>query len=199
MKTLFLLPLLLLAATFNSVAQDVPEPPPTSAPVAADAISKGNWLIGGSIASTGFNFDTDTYDLRVNPKAGYFIGENVAIGTELILDLTVFDDDTDFGYGIAPFVRYYFPELANPSGRFFQEGTVGIAGSNVEGSDDEPVSFLAGIRFGYAHFVARNVAIEGILGYTYTKADIDASTGAGGLGISLGLQIYLPGRGAVEE
>ena len=180
-----------------AIAQDLPTPPlpATSAPVADEAISKGNWLVGGSIASTGFNFSTDTYNLLINPKAGYFAGENLAIGTELILGLTVFDGGTNFQYGITPFARYYYTQGGGPSGRIFQEMTFGIAGSSIKDNEgDEPVSLLVGIRGGYAHFVARNVAIEGILGYTYTKADIGTSTGAGGLGLSLGLQIYLPGR-----
>lgn len=181
----------------GAMAQDLPTPPlpASSAAVADEAISKGNWLVGGSIASTSFNFSTDTYNLLINPKAGFFAGENLAIGTELILGLTTFDGGTNFQYGITPFARYYYTQGGGPTGRIFQEIAFGIAGSSTkDNEEDEPVSLLIGIRGGYAHFVARNVAIEGILGYTYTKADIGSSTGGGGLGLSLGLQIYLPGR-----
>jgi hypothetical protein len=200
MKTLFLL-LLLLSTTFIASSQDLPEPPPTSAPgVADDAISKGNWIVGGSIASTGFNFSTDTYNLLVNPKGGYFIGENIVLGTEVILGLTAFDGGTNFQYGLTPFARYYYMQGGGPSGRIFQELVAGFAGSSIKDSDDdEPFSILVGIRFGYAHFIARNVAIEPVIGYTYSKADVNTNTGAGGLGISLGFQIYLPGRAAGSE
>lgn len=181
----------------GATAQDLPTPPlpATSADVADEAISKGNWIVGGSIASTGFNFSTDTYNLLINPKAGFFVGENFVLGSELILGLTRFDGGTNFQYGLTPFVRYYYTQGGGPSGRIFQEITAGIAGSSIKDNDeDEPVSLLIGVRGGYAHFVARNVAIEGILGYTYTKADIGSSTGGGGLGLSLGFQIYLPAR-----
>ncbi|MEJ8801835.1 hypothetical protein [Pontibacter sp. H249] len=195
-KTLTTL-IMLLAFGFCTLAQDLPTPPlpPTSANVADDAISKGNWLVGGSIASTGFNFSTDTYDLFINPKAGYFIGENFVLGSEVILGLTIFDGGTNFQYGITPFGRYYYTQGGGPSGRIFQEIAFGIAGSSIKDNEqDEPVSLLVGVRGGYAHFIAQNVALEAILGYTYIKADIDSDTGSGGLGISLGFSIYLPGR-----
>jgi hypothetical protein len=197
MKKFLSLWTLLLAIAFGLVAQDLPTPPlpPTSAPVADDAISKGNWMVGGSVASTGFNFSTDTYNLDINPKAGFFIGENFVLGTELILGLTAYDGGTNFQYGITPFARYFFTQGGGPSGRIFQEFAFGFAGSSIkDNNDDSPLSLLIGMRGGYAHFIARNVALEGILGYTYTKADIGSSTGGGGLGISLGFQIYLPGK-----
>ncbi|WP_242928940.1 hypothetical protein [Pontibacter vulgaris] len=201
MKTLFLL-FLLSTVTINAIAQEQIEPPAVSAPGEADAsISKGNWLVGANIASTGYNFSNDTYNLFINPKAGYFIGENIAVGSEVVLGLEAFDGGTNFRYGITPFLRYYFTQGGGPSGRIFQEALVGIAGSSLEDNEeDEPVSFIIGIRFGYAHFIARNIAIEPILGYTYTKADLgSSSSGGGGLALALGFQIYLPGRGAGGE
>lgn len=197
MKKTLLLCILLIALGYTVTAQDLPTPPlpPTSAPVADEAISKGNWMVGGSVASTGFNFSTDTYNLLINPKAGFFVGENFVIGSETILGLTIFDGGTNFQYGLTPFARYFYTQGGGPSGRIFQEFAMGIAGSSIKDNDqDEPLSLLIGLRGGYAHFIARNVAVEGILGYTYTKADIGSSTGAGGLGISLGFQVYLPGK-----
>lgn len=197
MKKILTTGLMAIAVTCGVTAQDLPTPelPATSAAVADEAISKGNWIVGGSIASTGFNFSTDTYNLLINPKGGYFIGENLVLGTEFILGLTAFDGGTNFQYGISPFARYYYTQGGGPNGRIFQEIAFGIAGSSIKDNDqDEPVSLLIGVRGGYAHFVARNVAVEGILGYTYSKADIGTSSGAGGLGISLGFQIYLPPR-----
>ncbi len=196
MKKFLSLWTMLLAIVFGVTAQDLPTPPlpASSAPVADDAISKGNWMVGGSVASTGFNFSTDTYNFNVSPKAGYFVGENFVLGTELILGLTAYDGGTNFQYGLTPFVRYFHTQGGGPSGRIFQEFALGVAGSSIkDNNDDRPLSLLIGARAGYAHFIAQNVALEGILGYTYTKADIGSSTGGGGLGISLGFQIYLPG------
>ena len=65
--------------------------------------------------------------------------------------------------------------------------------ANDEG--DKPVSLLLGASGGYAHFVTRTVALEGLLSYNFTKADISGSGGGiSGLGLGLGFQIYLPGR-----
>ena len=182
----------MLSVTLSALAQEVTTPQ-TSSPSAAEAISKGNWLIGGTIGSTNFNFETSTFAINVQPRAGYFIGERTALGALVNLGLNAANGDTDFSYGIAPFVRYYFPEGARPSGRWFGEGTAGIAGAS--GEDSNPVSLTLGASAGYAHFISRTVALEGILGYTSNEADINTSgSGSSGIGISVGFQIYLPGR-----
>lgn len=189
----FLTLLISLTTFFNVLAQETV--PPTSASVAGEAIKAGNWIVGGSLGSTGFNFSTETYQLTLEPKAGYFLSDRVAIGAQVIMGLNAYDGATNFNYGLAPFVRYYFPEGASATGRWFGEGRIGFAGSSYEGNiEDEPVSVLLGIRGGYAHFIAKNVAFEASLGYTYTKADIDASSSTSGLGLTLGFQIYLEGR-----
>ena len=186
----------LVSATLIASAQEITKPQ-TSSPAAAEAISAGNWLIGGTLGATSFNFETETFNINVQPRAGYFVSENAAVGALVTLGLTAADGDTDFQYGVAPFVRYYFPEGARPSGRWFGEGSVGFAGSTI-GDDDNPISLTVGVGAGYAHFISRTVALEGILAYTYNEADITTSGGSGssGIGLSLGFQIYLPGRRA---
>jgi hypothetical protein len=182
----------MLSVMLIATAQEVTTPQ-TSSPAAAEAISAGNWLIGGTIGSTNFNFETETFALNVQPRAGYFISDRVAIGALVSLGLNAAEGDTDFLYGIAPFVRYYFPEGASPTGRWFGEASGGIAGAS--GEDSNPVSLTLGASAGYAHFISRTVALEGILGYTYNEADINSSgSGSSGIGISVGFQIYLPGR-----
>lgn len=192
MKRLLLL-IGMLSVTLTTLAQEVTTPQ-TSSPSAAEAISKGNWLIGSTIGATNFNFETETFAINVQPRAGYFIGERVALGALVNLGfLSEKQGDDVFSYGIAPFVRYYFPEGASPTGRWFGEGSVGIAGSS--GGEDNPVSLTLGASAGYAHFISRTVALEGILGYTYNEADIDVEgSGSAGLALSVGFQIYLPGR-----
>lgn len=169
--------------------------PQTSANVGDAPIRAGNWLVGGSIGSTGFNFATETFQLNVDPKVGYFMRNNIAIGGQGTVGLSFYDGSSTVSYGIAPFIRYYFPETARPTGRWFGEAAAGISGSHKKNSqEDEPLALMLGLRAGYAHFVARNVAIEGTLGYTFTKADISSSSGDSGLGLAFGFQIYLPGR-----
>jgi hypothetical protein len=169
--------------------------PQTSANVGDAPIRQGRWLVGGSIGSTGYNFSTKTFQFNVDPKLGYFFRDNIAIGGQGTIGLSFYKGGSTVNYGVAPFIRYYFPETATRTGRWFGEGSLGINGSHKKNSEEDlPVSLMLGLRGGYAHFIARNVAIEGTLGYTFTRADISSSSGDSGLGLAFGFQIYLPGK-----
>ncbi|RAU83126.1 hypothetical protein [Pontibacter arcticus] len=199
MKQILLLSLSLLALTFDGIAQDQGSTeitrPQTTAAVASEAVQKGNWIVGASIGSIGFNFKSDLFNLEIMPQAGYFISENAVIGAQVQLGLTAYDGGTNFLYGLTPFARYYFPEGAAPTHRWFGEARVGFAGSSISDSDDDSVfSSVYGVGAGYAHFVASNVALEGVLRLTRSRANIDVGSGDTGLSVGIGLQIYLPGR-----
>lgn len=164
--------------------------PQTSERVGITPIQAGNWIVGGSLGSLGYNFSSESFNLNLNPKLGYFVLDNVAVGVGAIVGLsTMQDDDNIWSYGLVPFARYYFPEGASVTGRFFGEVEAGVSGSTFA-SD---ASFLGGVKAGYAHFITNSVAIEGTLGYTYSKANISSGSAITGLGIGLGFQIYLPG------
>lgn len=189
---------LLCFVTFFAVAQDDQlNRPQTTAPVAGEAVAKGNWLIGASIGNIGHNFKSETFTLDINPRAGYFISDNAAIGAQVQLGLTVYDGGEEFRYGLTPFVRYYFPEGAAPTHRWFGEAVLGFAGSSLEDAEGDAIfSAVYGVGAGYAHFVASNVALEGTLNLIRSNANIDVSNDSStGLSFSLGLQIYLPGSG----
>ncbi|WP_423149624.1 hypothetical protein [Rubrolithibacter danxiaensis] len=182
-------------AMLPALAQVTTTTPQTSSATAATSIAAGNWLVGGSVGSLGFNFSTETFNINIAPQAGYFVNNRTAIGAQVILGLSAYDGGNTVNYGVTPFIRYYLPEGSSPTGRWFGQVNAGIAGSSMKDSQqDEPVSLLLGAQAGYAHFVVRNVALEGTLGYNYTKADINTGGGISGLGVALGFQIYLPGR-----
>lgn len=190
MKKLFLFSALVLGGIFTLSAQEVTRPQ-TSASVGRAPIQQGNWMVGGSLGSLGYNFSSETFSIAIEPRASYFISNGVAIGLTLGGSLsTRKESDNIWGYKLAPHVRYFFPEGASSTGRFFAEGEMGIGGSTAT-SD---VSFLAGIKGGYAHFITESVALEAGLGYTYSKADVSTSNSVTGLNFSLGFQIYLPGQ-----
>lgn len=197
MKKLLFLSSFLLALTFGAAAQDLQElpRPQTTAPVAGEAVQEGNWMIGGSVGNIALNFKAESYGFGINPRAGYFISDNAAIGAEVQLGLDVYDGGEIWRYGLTPFVRYYFPEGAAPTHRWFGEAIIGLGGSSIEDSEgDAVVSRVYGLRAGYAHFVADNVALEATLGYVRTNADISVGVTQAGLGLGLGFQIYLPSR-----
>lgn len=196
MKRIFLLTSFMLATLFTAYGQDEPAValPPTSAPVADEALERGNWVVGGGLGSIGLNFSTGTFALNLIPHAGYFVADNFVLGAQTNVALSSHDGGTDFAYSIAPFVRYYFGAGGRASGRFFGELGAGLAGSALaDNTDDSGFSGLLNLRAGYAHFITRNVAIEGSAGYNLTNADLRSVTSVSGLGLVFGFQIYLPG------
>lgn len=199
MKRLSLLTLILSFVSFGAFAQVTDEildrRPQTTAPVAGDAVQKGNWLIGASIANIGHNFKSETFTLDVSPRAGYFVSDNAVIGTQVNLGLDIYSGGEAFRYGLTPFVRYYFPEGAAPTHRWFGEAVLGFAGSSEEDSEGDALfSRVYGVSAGYAHFVASNVALEGMLNLIRSNANVEIGGTTTGLSVSVGLQIYLPGR-----
>ena len=200
MKKTCLLSALFLSLGFSASAQITDEvldrAPQTTAPVSGEAIQQGNWLVGAEIANVGHNFKSETFTLDVAPRAGYFVSDNAVIGAQVQLGLSIYDGGESFRYGLTPFVRYYFPEGAAPTHRWFGEAVVGFAGSSEEDSEGDAVfSRVYGVKAGYAHFVASNVALEGTLNLIRSSADIDTGNASTGLSLGLGLQVYLPGRG----
>ena len=191
MKKILLSAFLVLGIAAASTAQVNPTTPQHTASVGMEPIRQGNWMVGGSVGNIGYSFESDMFNINLNPRAGYFISDGLAIGAQASLGLTAIKgDDNVYNYGIAPFVRYYFPGGASTSGRFFGQGDIGIAGSSP-GSD---VSLALGANIGYAHFITQTVALEVMAGYNYSKANINAGGGHSGLGVGVGFQIYLPGN-----
>ncbi|SEG53285.1 porin family protein [Sphingobacterium lactis] len=193
MKNLLLTLALTAGCLTYSSAQQINTVPQSSADVGMEPIKQGNWMVGGSIGSLGYSFESESFNIQVNPRAGYFISDGVAIGAQANLGFRTSDADADnvWGYGIAPFVRYYFPGGASATGRFFGQGDIGIGGSSA--GDD--VALNLGLNAGYAHFITQTVALEVTAGYNYSKANINAqSDKQSGLGVAVGFQIYLPGR-----
>jgi hypothetical protein len=194
MKRLFLLTIFSIATLIQVNAQtDIPTPQ-LRAPVASDAIAQGNWLLGASVGNIGYNFKSKFFQLEVQPKAGYFVSDNAVLGVQTLLNLQVYSGGEAFYYALTPFARYYFPEGARASGRFFGEALVGFGGSSTEDNEeDAALSHVWGLKAGYAHFVGQNVALEGTLGYVRSNATFETGHGISGLSFGLGFNIYLPG------
>ncbi|WP_291096492.1 MULTISPECIES: hypothetical protein [unclassified Empedobacter] len=188
MKKVFLTLVLAVFAT-SAFAQKI-KTPQTSANVGSTPIKQGNWLVGGSIGSLGYSFEGENFNINLNPQAGYFVSDGFAVGLTTGFGLqTVKDGDNIYQYKLMPFARYYFPEGASSTGRFFGQGEVGITGAKSGGVSD--TSFGFGINAGYAHFVSRNVALEGMVGYNYSKSNLANAQAQNGLGLAVGFQIYL--------
>ncbi|MDM1073892.1 outer membrane beta-barrel protein [Empedobacter brevis] len=174
-----------------SYAQEITTPQ-TSANVGTTPIKQGNWIVGGSIGSLGYSFEGKNFNINFNPQAGYFISDGIAVGLGIGAGLqTVKEGKNIWNYKVAPFARYYFPEGASSTGRFFGQGDIGISGTGATAEENAKTSFAFGVNAGYAHFISRNVALEGTVGYNYSKSDLANAQAQNGLGLTLGFQIYL--------
>lgn len=183
---------LAFSTSIFTLGQDITRPV-SSAEVGEKPIQKGNWLVGGSIGSLGYSFEGENFNININPQAGYFISDGVALGLTTGLGLqTVKGGDNIWSYKLMPFIRYYFPEGASSTGRFFGQGELGITGAESGGTSD--TSFGFGINAGYAHFISRTVALEVTGGYNYSKSNHASAEAQNGLGVAVGFQIYLPGK-----
>ena len=190
-KLLLTLGIAIGVVTYSTAQVQVNTVPQSSADVGMAPIKAGNWMVGGSVGNIGYAFESKTFNISLMPRAGYFISDGLAIGAQANLGLkAVKDMDNEWGYGISPFVRYYFPGGASATGRFFGQGDIGIGGSSA----GDAVSLNVGANVGYAHFITQTVALEATLGYNYSKANINAGDKATGLGVGVGFQIYLPGK-----
>lgn len=193
MKKLVLLSAIALGGFSISNAQVDVTTPQMAENVGSTPVQQGNWMVGGSIGSAGYSFESEAFSLNLAPKAGYFLSDGFAVGIGLNAGIVAASDrKPTWQYGVMPFARYYFPEGASSTGRFFGEGSVGISGEAYEGESD--TSFAFGVNAGYAHFISQTVALEGTVGYNYSKANVTGAEAQSGLGFALGFQIYLPGR-----
>jgi len=139
---------------------------------------KGNWLLGGSGS---FNRNKYSSQLQLNPKVGYFIVKNLAVGLDLSYFRlqSVFKDKAYEMIGVGTFLRYYF--LGNERGKFFTEASYSV--SKYISENTWTNYYNAGL--GYSYFINKNVALE-----------IGANIGQGKntplqFGFNFGFQIHL--------
>ncbi len=152
---------------------------------------KGNIMVGGQLA---LSTNKDGSDFRFNPQFGYFAANNFALGGEMNFDFSKSGTIRVNEFGIGPFARYYFGKSQTKP---FLVSSVDYVSTTTKSNNLEVNatgwSFLAGA--GFAAFLNRTVAVEGIIGYRY--ADYSNTEGSGGLNLSLGFQLYfgkeLPG------
>lgn len=172
-------------------------------------IQKGNWMVGSSLVTSNFGLNTGAgYDFAIQPKAAYFIKDNVAVGGYVNLGFMKpgKGQSTQFNYAVGALGRYYISpgekgvdNLLN-HGRWFFEGNVGIGGTSVEnGISTTGLDFGAGP--GYSYFITPNIGVEGLLKY-------NGVTGFGNEGLTsklsfnIGFSIYLPtskGRDIIKD
>ncbi|RYF97079.1 MAG: hypothetical protein EOO02_21245 [Chitinophagaceae bacterium] len=164
-------------------------------------IQRGNVLIGSEITNLNLGLDKGgNFSFRINPKAAWFIRDNVAVGAYVSAGLaTAKGAGTSVNYGVGALARYYLGAADAPvvrNTRFFAEGTVGIEGDNPAVGDNTNGLGL-GIGPGIAYFITPNIALEGLFKYNGIVGFGTAPT-SNNLNLSLGFQIYLSNGRARE-
>ncbi|MCJ8152165.1 hypothetical protein MKJ01_00125 [Chryseobacterium sp. SSA4.19] len=172
-------------------------------------IQRGNWMVGSSILSSNFGLNTGGgYNIALQPKAAYFIEDNVAVGGYVNLGFSKVTNGspTRFDYAVGGLGRYYLSPGENGvdnllnHGRWFFEGNIGVGGSSVEnGNSTSGLDF--GVGPGYSYFITPNIGVEGLVKY-------QGQTGFGNEGLNsnitfnVGFTIYIPtskGREVVND
>lgn len=162
---------------------------------------KGSVIVGADLANIGINFQEGNtqFSFDLNPKAGWFIKDNVAIGPEVNLGINTQKGATSIDYGVGVFGRKYFGANATNLSRtvkWYVEANAGFAGTNLSGDEVEKTStngLNLGAGPGLAYFITDNIALEALAKYNLTVG-FGSSTTNNHIGIGLGFQIYLPGK-----
>ncbi len=146
---------------------------------------KGNYLVGGNVE---LNTSKNNTVIALTPSVGYFFLNNLAAGANVNLSYSKVGENKTTQFGIGPFARYYLGTLnirpfAHANINFTSNKTKNTGGSDTYNGTNY---FLGG---GLAAFINRNVAIEGLAGYSHSA--YAHLSGSGGFNLRIGFQIYL--------
>lgn len=172
---------------------------------------QGSMLVGGS---AGLDYtvrsDDKAFNASLSPQGGYFVIDNFAVGLRIPMglqnstsrsspspDSEIETRTLTYRVGIGPFARYYFGKSAI---RPFINGGADYQYSRTREKDNaservliqrqDSYSIFGGV--GMAYFISQFVGLESQLGYTYFRSD--QLNKYSSLGLTVGLQIYIPQR-----
>jgi outer membrane protein len=142
--------------------------------------AQGNMFLEGNINFStskedfGSGFEDTSTNFNFNPKAGYFLTDKIALGVELGIGSSKFeesfpggsDESTSNNFGAGVFARYYFLDLGQ---RFktYTEAGLGFGSQKWEENGTEvrkDSNFGLGIDLGIQYFVTPQMAINFGLG-----------------------------------
>jgi len=160
---------------------------------------KGSKMLGGS-GSVNFK---EAFSLSLSPNLGYFIIEDLALGSGVSLNYSNFKEIEfqTFGGGVEPFIRYYFGKPA-PIRVFAQaNGSVYLLTikNKAEVSTHNRNAF--GGSLGIAYFISQQIGVEARLTYNnFHHGHIDPYENQyypreNNFGLNFGIQVHLPHSG----
>lgn len=167
-------------------------------------ITKGNWLVGGNFRfssekaeSSSNNFTTTQkgFGFNLTTDLGYFLKDKLAVGLVPTFGYgnPEGSGNSGYGFGIGPFVRYYFLNTDKRINIFshleYQFGN----GYRQGDKTTETQNF--NIKAGLVVFFNSSVAMEITLGYAYGKVTSFSGIGSeskfNAFNIGIGFQIHL--------
>jgi hypothetical protein len=185
-KFTYLIAITLITIVFNANAQ----------------LQKGNVLIGSDMGNLTLQLNAShIIDFSITPKAAWFVQDNLALGGYVNFGLASGDgSNTVTTYGVGALGRYYTGADVSvlKHGRFFVEGTAGIGGTNVSGGGGNTNGLDIGVGPGFSYFVTSNIGLETMLKYNGIVG-FGSQTYQNSLGLTFGLQIYLPGKATIAK
>lgn len=153
---------------------------------------KGAIMAGGHLS---LNTNKGGSSFVLSPQLGFFVADNFAVGGDLTMDFSKAGTVKTSEVGVGPFARYYFGKKQTKPFLVTSANYVTLTTkSNTLDINSTGWSFLFGA--GFAAFLNRNIAVEGITGYRY--ANYSNTEGSGGFSLSLGFQLYF-GRDLVKD
>lgn len=169
---------------------------------------KGDWMVGAGLAAANADITPNVntnFNVSLFPKAGYFVGNRLAIGTGTGLSFSMHTSAKQYvlGYSISPFARWYFAEkegIKPKKAYVFTELDLGYRGSTfIDKPNDRRYNsdlIQAGLGVGAAYFIVPNVSLEGLFKMNHRTGVRNAPANFNHFSpsISLGFQIYLRGR-----
>lgn len=165
-------------------------------------INKGNVMMGGDLAGLNISFSNQT-DLKLTPKAAWFIKDGLAVGAYGQFGVTHVNgqDGSNYSYGIGPLARYFFTANQLPAfkkAKIFVEASAGFEGvdSSVSHSNTNGLGF--GIGPGISYFITPSIGMEALLRYEGIVG-FGSNTYTNGLAFNIGFQVYLPGKKLKKE
>ncbi|MBK9983674.1 MAG: hypothetical protein IPP15_15050 [Saprospiraceae bacterium] len=143
--------------------------------ISAQTVGKGAWMLGGSagFSSTKVKgLDGSLTAILIDPTIGYFIANDLAIGTELSFFSLSSGGETNTSTGLGPFVRYY---VTNP---IFIQAHVSL---DLSDNGQDPTY---GASVGYSWFLNNGVAIEPAVFFNTGNSTTE-------FGLSIGIQAFV--------
>jgi hypothetical protein len=178
----------------------------TSFLAAKSQLAKGTWLVGGTgkfytyndkTSSSTFFTEARYTQIDISPSVGYFVIDKLAFGlkpTFSSLKGKVINPGGPITngqrYWIGPFGRYYFLEQ-DKQYNIVTDISYQVGIYNASGQRGNLSNFFASI--GPVIYFNTSLGMEFLLGYNYTKEDVEAANKiiTKGFQIAVGFQIHL--------